>query len=183
MKRDIDSIKKEAQILFVFEGRSQKEIASEINISEKTVGQWVKKHNWDNNKKTEGEKSNSIKAFLTDFKIPDKIVIESIETKKFFANYLIIVKGYQQKEAGKILSVSEKTMSLWSKKYDWKKKRELQKDIKINEKSLIDGFFRYVEKFNMPLYKPLKFSWSDYLLRLELQIDTMLNGMENKRIP
>lgn len=39
-----------AKILFVNEGVTQKEIAQRLNVSEKTIGKWAKKDNWEKEK-------------------------------------------------------------------------------------------------------------------------------------
>lgn len=49
--------------------------------------------------------------------------------KRATARHLIADKGYSQKEVSQTIGVSEKTISVWSKKYGWKKLSKPYKDM------------------------------------------------------
>src|SRR6185295_4836461 len=47
MKKQIQERKRDAQFLYINEGRSQKEIAEKTGVSERTVFTWVHQYSWD----------------------------------------------------------------------------------------------------------------------------------------
>ncbi len=84
------------------------------------------------------------------------------------ARYLIVVKGIMQKEVAGKIGVSEKTISSWNKKYNWKNQASKAIKRKGGIEAIMDGFFEYVENnTNMQMSQQTKALWAKYLQRLE----------------
>jgi DNA-binding XRE family transcriptional regulator len=87
------------------------------------------------------------------------------------ARYLVIIKGYSQKEVSKIVGVSEKTMSTWSKKYKWND--VITRDVKnlggLNV--FMELFFMYVNDTSPEQQKTVMNLWYGFLKSYEKQIE------------
>ena len=85
------------------------------------------------------------------------------------ARYLIVVKGYEQKEAAKELGFSEKTLSKWSKKLGWKEK--LFKDMPQNGgvKFFVTDFLKYVKNTAPALHTDISQLLTNYLTKMDTE--------------
>lgn len=80
--------------------------------------------------------------------------------RKQHARFLIIFKGYNQKEAAKEVNVSEKTITKWGREGKWNDKKN-HKENSLQEPS-IKWFLLYV-LINAPqLYKRINNLWDAY---------------------
>jgi len=72
-----------------------------------------------------------------------------------------------QKEAGKLLGISENTMSLWAKTYGWKEKYEKQKQEKLKNPTKFDdslsAFVAYVRVNKPELWKSVNATYYNFL--------------------
>ena len=96
---------------------------------------------------------------------PSKREIQAAQSK---ARYLIVVKGYEQKEAAKELGFSEKTMGKWSKKFGWKEKLFKDKPQSGGMKFFVTDFLKYVKTAEPELHKDISELVTNYVSRLEV---------------
>ena len=78
------------------------------------------------------------------------------------AMHLVVVLGYSQKEAGKILGVSQKTVCNWAKKYQWKATIEKTASIRIT----LNNFLRHVANAAPHNYNDIKSLAANYINHL-----------------
>ncbi len=95
---------------------------------------------------------------------PKKSVSQAAQSK---ARYLIVVKGYEQKEAAKELGFSERTLSKWSMKFGWREK--LFKDMPQSGgvKFFVNDFLKYVRKTEPALHKDISQLLTSYLAKVD----------------
>ncbi len=89
-----------------------------------------------------------------------------LEARRLKANYMVLVEKKDQKKVAEILGVSEKSMSSWAKRYNWKSElRAIEK--KGGLVAIMDGYFEYV-KFcvNKETSQKQRDLWDKYLQRL-----------------
>lgn len=79
------------------------------------------------------------------------------------AVYMFIVKGMRQNEIANILKVSEKTISLWSKKHKWNDR--LTKDVNLEGglQEVMKRFFDYVFTMKPDTVDSFKTMWYAFL--------------------
>ena len=92
-------------------------------------------------------------------------------SKRLKARYLIIAKGYNQKEVAEIVGVSEKTMVAWVKKYKWKDEmtQNVKKEGGLN--AFMELFFLYVRSTSPQYQKIISSLWFGFLKRHEKEIE------------
>jgi len=83
------------------------------------------------------------------------------------ARYLIVYKGFSQKETAEIIGVSEKTMSSWSKKYEWNRAQEKEAARKGGMKAIMEDFFVFLRNLNGPMSKEVKKQWERFIQSIE----------------
>lgn len=84
------------------------------------------------------------------------------------ARYMVIVQGHTQKDVSKILSVSEKTLSEWSNRYNWKSANDKMINRKGGFEAIMEGFFQFMESTtNKQTSLKTKAVWCNYLIDLE----------------
>lgn len=92
-------------------------------------------------------------------------------SKLLKARYLVIVKGFNQKEVSEIVGVSQKTLSQWAIKYKWND--EITKEIKnlggLNV--FMDLFFMYVQEISPEQQKDVKNLWYGFMKKYEKKIE------------
>lgn len=98
---------------------------------------------------------------------------KELTAKRLKARYLIVVEGYNQKEAAKETGVSKVTMCKWMKRFKW----DAQLIKGINKEgglsAIMEDFFEYVEnEANSTISKDLKGLWHKYDERLKSQFAT-----------
>jgi len=118
-RQESQRLQKEAKELIETVGKTQKDVAAQLNVSEKIIGVWIVKFKWC--KKNE------------------------MTTKRKTAKRLVVVQGFSQKEAAKMVDVSEKTMSEWANKYQWKSNIKFITPTIEQEKYSLQKFARYVD--------------------------------------
>lgn len=101
----------------------------------------------------------------------NKMKNREMTTKKLKARYLIIVKGYNQKEAAKIVGVSQKTMVIWVRKYKWNDEmtKNVNKEGGLN--IFMELFFIYVRSVSSEHIKIITSLWNGFLKSHEKQIE------------
>jgi len=99
------------------------------------------------------------------------MISREMTSKRLKARYLVIVKGYSKKEAAKIIGVSQKTMTAWSKKYKWND--EMTKDVKKEGgvSLFMEQFFIYVRSTSPEFQKVIKNLWYGFLKSHEKSIE------------
>lgn len=118
------------------QGLSQKEVATQIGLSEKTIGKWMVRFGWIKN--------------------------NSLAQKKRLAKTLVVVEGFTQKGASAIVGVTEKTVGHWAKIGNWKQKNVGITNYQGFEKQM-DEFLLYVASHSPKLEKQLQPVWQAYL--------------------
>jgi DNA-binding XRE family transcriptional regulator len=101
--------------------------------------------------------------------------------KKLKARYLIIVKGYSQKEASEIVGVTTKTMVQWVKKYNWNE--EVTKEV-VKAGGLLafmKDFFAYIRSTSPELLKAYASAWYSFLKVHEADIEKY--NVSTKKFP
>ncbi len=98
--------KREAERLIVKEGLSQKDVAKQLKVSQKTIGGWAKKF-------TEGTPLENITT-------KTKYTKAELRTLRNEAARLVIHEGLMQKEVCARFGISRKTMSGWAKAGGWR---------------------------------------------------------------
>ena len=89
---------------------------------------------------------------------------------KVAARDLIVSKGITQKEVSKILGISERSLSIWVKKYKWKTDID-EAGNKYGALSVfITFFFEYIQWYHPDSISELKNMWNDYLKAYENNI-------------
>lgn len=83
------------------------------------------------------------------------------------ARYLIVYRGFSQKEVANIIGVSTKTMCLWNNKYQWSSAQDKQALRKGGLKVIIEDFFVFLRNVSGPLSKTVKEQWIKYIQSLE----------------
>lgn len=78
------------------------------------------------------------------------------------ARHLVIVLGYNQKEASRIVGVAQKTLCGWSKKYEWKSIVEKTTAIRV----MLNNFLRYVSATAPHNYDDIKNLSAKYINHL-----------------
>ncbi len=116
--RRLQQAKAKAKQLIEVEGLKQKEAASIVGVTEKTLGTWIIAGKW--------------KKF-------DEMAGKKKQAKQ------LTVQGFQQKEAGQMVGVSEKTVSAWAKKYKWKETKMHYIELKHDLKAFVTGFKKYLK--------------------------------------
>lgn len=96
----------------------------------------------------------------------------STTSQKNKARYLIIVKGFSQKEAANIVGVTEKTMTAWSKKYKWQDAMTKVVKQKGGLNGFMEGFFTYVRSAAPMLLTDIKKHWFGFLKSHEKEIES-----------
>ncbi len=99
---------------------------------------------------------------------PDSI--DYIKIKKR-AKYLVVVSGLTQKEVSKILGVSEKTLSHWATKGEWRKDMKENFGKEENIKSFLGRFFTYVFNAEPKIAHIIKKYWDSFLKKEETNIE------------
>ncbi len=92
-------------------------------------------------------------------------------SQKNKARYLIIVKGFSQKEAAKVVGVSEKTMTAWAKKYNWQDAMLKVVKHKGGLNGFMEDFFIYVRSAAPALLEDIKKHWFGFLKNHEKEIN------------
>lgn len=91
--KELTTVQLEAKRLIEERGWYQKDVGEKLNVSERTIGTWIKKFNWSKD-----------------------AVVMKLRNK---AKELVLEKGCTRKEAANLLAVSQRTMTEWSKKDKW----------------------------------------------------------------
>ena len=97
---------------------------------------------------------------------PSKREIQAAQSK---ARYLIVVKGYEQKEATKELGFSEKTMGKWSKKFGWREKLFKDKPQSGGMKFFVTDFLKYIKAIKPELHKDISELLTNYLAKMDTE--------------
>ena len=92
---------------------------------------------------------------------------KTMMSQKSAARYLIVVKGYTQREVSNLLGISERSMSIWVKKYKWKKDIENEASKYGGLSEIMEGFIKYVKQRNPEISDEVKSLWVSYLKMLE----------------
>lgn len=92
---------------------------------------------------------------------------KELTSKRLKARHLIIVKGFQQKEAAQIVGVSPKTICHWVKKYKWKDGVEKEVRKMGGTSAVVEMFFEYVRSTQQPMVEPIKKLWFAFMRKLE----------------
>ena len=91
--------------------------------------------------------------------------------RKQHARYLVIVKGYEQKQAAKEVNVSEKTIGAWARAGRWKDQRDA-KENPLKEPSI--NWFMFYVLINAPhLHKRINKLWDAYTDSYKINNDDM----------
>lgn len=91
--------------------------------------------------------------------------------KKNLARYFIIVKGLTQKETATLVDVSEKTMTIWSKKYKWQDAIIKKMKDESGLSGFMELFFVYVNLTDPLILKDIKRHWYNFLKTHEKEIN------------
>ncbi len=86
------------------------------------------------------------------------------------ARYLIVVKGFSQKEAAEIVGVSKKTMNDWYKYYEWADDETKHVKRKGGLAVYMKDFFEYVRSTSPELLKSVNSLWNGFLKAHEKDI-------------
>lgn len=137
-----------ARKLFVELNRNQKEIAMDLNVTEKTVGNWVKEGNWKaertalvNNTQNRAEK---FKAVLEDFADETLMISQKIKDAEAIGDF---------KEAA-VLRKTQTSIADQVGKYQ-KALEKLDKDSKVllsTKLEVIDHLFQTMQEFDKGLF-------------------------------
>ena len=92
---------------------------------------------------------------------------KELAQRKVTAHFLIVVKGYSQKDAAELVGVTEKTICKWVSKYHWKEDRDNALFKRGGVAQILDRFQRYVKKHAPGLSKELAHLWSGFLKEIE----------------
>lgn len=83
------------------------------------------------------------------------------------AQYMILVQGIKQKEVSKMLGISERTLTEWAKKCNWKQERKAIVD-KGGLEAIIEGYFELLEeRTSLQNRVKMKAIWVEYLQKLQ----------------
>lgn len=116
-----------ARILYIEQGKSNKEIAQKLGVQEKTVGAWVKKYGW---KKERDARENNVDARIQNI----KAVIDDIITDRTEAR----------------LQLKKKNIELGRDGLDEKESKELRERISAIKKDIV-AFDDSISKWNKTL--------------------------------
>ena len=92
-------------------------------------------------------------------------------SKKRQAVHLFVVKGYPQNEIARILGVSEKTICLWGKKYQWHDKITNDFNLEGGVSTLMKRFFEYVKDIKPESVDSFKTLWNAFLKQEEINFN------------
>lgn len=137
-----------AKRYFVDFFKSQKEIAEDLGVTEKTVGAWVSKGNWRslrdaklNNSTTRAENIKKVIADLTESTLD---ILEQIKVAEF------------NEEREKILSLKKETTRISQEIGMWQKALEkIDKDFKISLSTyleVMEGIFNDLQQYDIELH-------------------------------
>lgn len=84
-------------------------------------------------------------------------------SKRNKARHLVVVKGYSQKEAAEIVGVSEKSICVWAKRYNWRDAETKEVLQKGGLGVYMKLFFEYVRSTAPDLLTPVKKLWGGFL--------------------
>lgn len=87
--------------------------------------------------------------------------------KKRRAYFFVIVKGYTQKEAAKLVDVSERTICEWAAKYKWKEIAENKLLRTGGVKALMDDFILFVDIAKPDISQEISELWKAFLTSLK----------------
>lgn len=101
-------------------------------------------------------------------------VKEKMARKRAKARYLVIMKGLAQNEVAKIVGISEKSLSSWSKKYNWHDKQDSEPELTGGASAYVKGFFENLFTENPHILKTIKKLWIGYLQKHEKDLTSKL---------
>jgi hypothetical protein len=104
-----------------------------------------------------------------------------ITSKRLRARYLIVVKGFSQKETANIVGVSTKTMCKWVSLYKWDDQQTKEVRQAGGLLSFMRLFFEYVRSTTPEHLKPFATSWYLFLKHHERTLDKSGESKESKR--
>lgn len=106
--------------------------------------------------------------------------LNELRDKRFKAHHMVVNLGYTQKEAASIVGTSEKTVSNWAIRFNWKK--EAEKFIAEQNGALpsFEKFLSYLAINEPALRKKLSHVWQNFMKETyKLEV---LNLSESKAI-
>ena len=83
--------------------------------------------------------------------------------KKREAVHLFVVKGFTQKEIGKMLGISEKTIGAWARKYGWNDKLTKSVNIEGGLSEMMKRFFDFILSIKPEAVDSFKTLWFAFL--------------------
>lgn len=98
-----------------------------------------------------------------------KLSRKELAEKRIEAREMVVVQGMLQKEAGKQLGISEKTIGKWAKEDDWEGLMKLKAEKQVLHVSLIDGFMDYLELQMPQIHREVQKHWGKYMKTAEIQ--------------
>ena len=98
-----------------------------------------------------------------------KLTRKQSAEKRIAAREMVIVQGMLQKEAGKQLGISEKTIGKWAKEDNWEGLMKLKAEKQAIHVSLVDGFMDYLELQMPQIHREVQKHWSKYMKTVDMQ--------------
>lgn len=98
-------------------------------------------------------------------------VSRKIKQQMAQARYLIVMKDFTQREASKIVGVSEPTISSWVNKYEWNDRQTKEVKQKGGVRFYVNDFFEFVLIEAPDLLKSFRKLWCKYLRRHQNNIN------------
>lgn len=169
-----------ARVWYIEQGKTAKEIAQKLNVTEKTVGDWVKKYGW---KKERNARENSIDKRIDNIKSVIDDITEDRTSARVRLNELRQELLEQQKEKDlEAIEISKDMISDIKREivgYDdaiskWNKTLEnFDKENKVslsNYLYVMDEIFKDLQSYNQKLYmKTLDFQ-EQHINKVSIQI-------------
>ena len=147
----------QAHAFIVEQGKSQKETAALVGVSEKSIGTWVKRFGW-RAEQEENMNKTAPEVLLTASNLP--AIQNSMACKKAQAKQLLEVFGYNQKQTAATLKISEKSIAKWARMGKWKVINKCKVNAKQTEN--IAGFFEFLKTTNKPVHKKVEALYQRY---------------------
>jgi len=168
------------RVWYIEQGKTAKEIAQKLNVTEKTVGDWVKKYGW---KKERNARENSIDKRVDNIKSVIDDITEDRSSARVQLNELKLELQEQQKNKDlDAIEISKDMISDIKKEivgYDdaiskWNKTLEnFDKENKVslsNYLYVMDEIFKDLQSYNQKLYmKTLDFQ-EQHINKVSIQI-------------
>ena len=92
-----------------------------------------------------------------------KLSRTELAAKRVEARELVVEKGMLQKEAGKLLGISEHTIGNWAFLDNWKELITKRAEKQALHISIIDGFLDYLEVQMPQEHRIVKRHWNSYM--------------------